>query len=52
MVYNELKSKKYCVSHRRRFGGGFGIWQKYFQRSYRNGVYHLNEDTYIDCRYV
>ncbi|VDK76920.1 unnamed protein product [Litomosoides sigmodontis] len=49
-IYSELKSKKYSVSHRRRFGGGFGIWRRYFQRSYRKDVYQLNEDTYIDCR--
>ncbi|VBB25939.1 unnamed protein product [Acanthocheilonema viteae] len=49
-IHNELKSKKYCVSHRQRFGGGYGIWRKYFQRSYKKDVYQLNEDTYIDCR--
>ncbi|CAG9540948.1 unnamed protein product [Cercopithifilaria johnstoni] len=49
-IHNELKSRKYCISHHRRFGGGFGIWRKYFQRSYRRDVYQLNDDTYIDCR--
>ncbi|VDN00579.1 unnamed protein product, partial [Onchocerca ochengi] len=49
-IHSELKSKKYCVSHRRRFGSGFGIWRKYFQQTYRKDVYQLNEDIYIDCR--
>ncbi|MCP9264567.1 Rhomboid-like protein [Dirofilaria immitis] len=49
-ICSELKSKKYYVSHRRHFGSGFGIWRKYFQRTYRNDIYRLNEDTYIDCR--
>ncbi|VDM06624.1 unnamed protein product, partial [Wuchereria bancrofti] len=34
-IYSELKSRKYSVAHRRRFGSGFGIWRKYFQRAYK-----------------
>ncbi|EJW88892.1 hypothetical protein WUBG_00197 [Wuchereria bancrofti] len=49
-IYSELKSRKYSVAHRRRFGSGFGIWRKYFQRAYKKDVYQLNDDTYIDCR--
>ncbi|KAK6108740.1 Rhomboid family protein [Brugia pahangi] len=49
-IHSELKSRKYSVAHRRRFGSGFGIWRKYFQRAYKKDVYQLNDDTYIDCR--
>ncbi|EFO22618.2 rhomboid family protein [Loa loa] len=49
-IHSELKSRKYSVPHRRRFGNGFGIWRKYFQRTYRKDIYQLNEDAYIDCR--
>uniref|UniRef100_A0A915Q6U7 Peptidase S54 rhomboid domain-containing protein n=1 Tax=Setaria digitata TaxID=48799 RepID=A0A915Q6U7_9BILA len=49
-IQKQLKSKKYYVPHRRRFGGVFGIWRKYFQRTYKKDAYQLNNDTYIDCR--